>query len=41
MFDAGKLRFGRVVGYCWTPLDSRRGQLRSVESWQKAEVGRW
>ena len=38
MFDAGKLRFGRVV---WIQLDSRRGQLRSVESLRKAEVGRW
>ena len=25
----------------WIQLDNRRGQLRSVESLQKAEVGRW
>ena len=37
MFDAGKLRSVEA----WMQLDSRRRQLRSVESLRKAEVGRW
>ena len=30
MFDAGKLRFGRVVGYRWTVVAGSRGRSSRV-----------